>query len=93
MGGLNWLFSEWGIGPNSPSNSRKVLIFLTMVGGGQIFVLHGVHLISWDVLSLLNIWSPCIKVIFTSTSTVLIGRWLLKKPCRKLHLGCRMQAT
>ena len=49
-------------------------------------VLHGVHLINWDVLSLLNTCVPCIEVIFTSMPTVLIGRWHLKKLCRKLHL-------
>ena len=90
--GLNWILGDWGFRPNFPSNSKNVLIFLMIVGWGQSLVLHGVHLINWDVLSLLNTCVPCIEVIFTSMSTALIGRQHLKKPCRKLHLGFRMQA-
>ena len=90
--GLNWLLGDWGFRPNFPSNSKNVLIFLMIVGWGWSLVLHGVHLINLDVLSLLNTCVPCIEVIFTSMSTALIGRCHLKKPCRKLHLGFRMQA-
>ena len=91
--GLNWLHGDWGFRPNFPSNSKNVLNFLMIVGWGQSLVLHGVHLINWNVLSLLNTCVPCIEVIFTSMSTALIGRWHLKKPYRKLHSGFRVQAT
>ena len=76
--GLNWFLSACGLGPNFPSSSKKVHIFLMIVGWGQSLVLHGVHLISWDVLSLLNTCVPCIEVILTSMSTASIGRWHLK---------------
>ena len=39
------------------------------------------------VWSLLNIWVPCMDVIFTSTSTTSIRSLHLKNRCRKLHLG------
>ena len=83
-GGLNWLAGA-GVRPILPSTSRKVFIFLMIVGWGQSLVLHGVHLITCIVWSLLNIWVPCMDVIFTSTSTTSIGSFHLKKPCRKLH--------
>ena len=89
--GLNWILGDWGFRPNFSSNSKNVLIFL-IVGWGLSPVLHGVHLINWDVLSLLNTCVTCIEVIFTSMSTALIGRQHLKKPCRKLHSGFRVQA-
>ena len=91
--GLNWIPVDWGFGPNFPSNSKNVLIFLMIVGWGQSLVLHGVHLINLVVLSLLNTCVPCIEVIFTSMSTALIGRWHLKKPCRKLHLGLKCRPS
>ena len=87
-GGLNWLPGAGaGISPILPSTSRKVFIFLMIVGCRQSLVLQGVHLISWVVLSLLKICIPCIDVIFTSTSTTSTRSLHLKKPCRKLHSG------
>ena len=83
-GGLNWLM---GIGPIFPSTSKKVFIFLTIVGWGQSLVFHGVLLITWVVLSHLNMCVPCMDVIFTSTSTTSTGSLHLKKPCKKLHSG------
>ena len=53
---------------------------------------HGVHLISWVILSLLNMCVPCIEVIFTSMPTTSTGSRHLKYPCRKLHSGCMMHA-
>ena len=46
-----------------------------MVGWGQNLVLHGLHLISWHILSLLNVWVPYIDVILTSTSKVSTSSW------------------
>ena len=71
---------------------QKGLIFLMIVGWQQSLVLHGVHLITCIVWSLLNIWVPCMDVIFTSTSTTSIGSLHLKKLCRKLHLGLSKHA-
>ena len=70
--GLNWVLEDQGFRPNFPSNSKNVLIFLMIVGWRQSLVLYGVHLINWDVLSLLNTCVPCIEVIFTSMSTASI---------------------
>ena len=42
-GGLNWLV---GTGPIFSSTSKKVFIFLMIMGWGQSLVLQGVHLIS-----------------------------------------------
>ena len=93
--GLGWFCWDWGcclgFGPNFPSNSRYV-IFLMRVGCGWSLVLQGLHLIIWHILSLLNMWMPCIDVIFTSTPTVSTGKWHLKNPWRKLNLGCIMPA-
>ena len=55
--------------------------------GGVKVLFHGVHLITCIVWSLLNIWVPCMDVIFTSTSTTCSKSLHLKNPCRKLHLG------
>ena len=44
------------------------------------------------VQSLLNVCMPLIIFIFTSTSTVSMGRRNLKYPCKKLHSGLRIQA-
>ena len=65
--GLDWSDWGWSFGPNFPSSSRYVFIFLIMVGWGQSLVLQGLHLMIWHVLSLLNVWIPCIDVILTST--------------------------
>ena len=73
-GGLNWLTST-GTGPILSSTSRKVLIFLIIVGWGWSLVLQCVHLISCVVWFLLNMCIPCIDVIFTSTSTTYTGRF------------------
>ena len=75
------------MGPIFPSTSRKVFIFLMIVGWGQSLVFHGVHFISCIVLSLLKICIPCMEVIFTSTSTTSTGSQHLKYLCRKLHSG------
>ena len=88
-GGLNWLM---GAGPIFPSTSKKVFIFLMIVGWGQSLVLQGVHLISCVVQSLLNICVPCMDMIFTSTSTTSTGSLHLKKLCKKLHSGCSKHA-
>ena len=76
-----------GIGPIFPSTSKKVFIFLIIVGWGQSLVFHGVHLITWVVLSCLNMCVPCMDVIFTSTLTTSTRSLHLKKPCKKLHSG------
>ena len=86
-GGLNWLAGAGIIGPILFSTSRKVFIFLAMVGCRQSFVLQGVHLISWVVPSLLKMCIPCIDVTFTSMSTTSTGSLHLKNLCRKLHSG------
>ena len=86
-GGLNWLTSAGIIGPILFSTSRKVFIFLTVVGYGQSFIIQGVHLISWVVLSLLKMCIPCIDVTLTSMSTTSTGSLHLKNLCRKLHSG------
>ena len=83
-GGLNWLV---GIGPIFPSTSKKVFIFLIIVGWRQSLAFHGVHLITWVVLSHLNMCVPCMDVIFTSTSTTSTRSLHLKKTCKKLHSG------
>ena len=83
-GGLNWLA---GIGTIFPFTSKKVFIFLIIVGWGQSLVFHGVHLISWVVLSHLNMCVHWMDVIFTSTSTTSIRSLHLKKPCKKLYSG------
>ena len=75
------------MGPIFPSTSRKVFIFLIIVGWGWSLVLHGVHFISCIVLSLLKICVPCMEVIFTSTSTTSTGSQHLNYPCRRLHSG------
>ena len=80
------------IGPIFPSTSRKVFIFLIIVGWGWSLVLQGVHLISCVVWSLLNMCIPYIDVIFTSTSTASTGSLHLKKPCKKLDSGCSKHA-
>ena len=78
-GGLNWLpGTGTGICPILFSTSRKVFIFLMILGCGQSLVLQGVHLINWVVLSLLKICIPCIDVIFTSMSTTSAGSLHLK---------------
>ena len=61
-----------------PSTSRKVFIFLIIVGWGQSLVLHGVHFVSCIVLSLLKICISCMEVTFTSTSTTSAGSQHLK---------------
>ena len=48
---------------------------------------------TWVVWSLLNVWIPLIILIFTSTSTVSIGRRHLKYLCKKLRSGLRIQAS
>ena len=90
-GGLNWLGCGWVFGSNFPSSSRHVFISLMMVGWGSSLVFYGLHLIIWQVLSHLIIWVPCIDVVITSTSTISTGKHHLKKLCKKLHSGCRMQ--
>ena len=96
--GLGWFWFCWGFGfclgfgPSFPSNSRYVLINLMRDGCGWSLVLQGLHLIIWYILSLLNVWMPCIDVIFTLTSTVSTGKQHLKNPWRKLNLGCSMHA-
>ena len=74
------------------STSKKVVIFLIMLGCGWIFVVHGMHFVNWVVLSLLNMWVPCIDVTFTSTSTTSMGSLHLKNLCGKLHSGWSRQA-
>ena len=86
-GGLNWLTGAGIIGPILFSTSRKVFISLTIVECGQTFMLQGVHLISWVVLSLLKMCIPCIDVTSTSTSTTSTGSLHLKNLCKKLHSG------
>ena len=71
-GDLNWLTGAAILGPILFSTSRKVFIFLTMVGCRQSFVVHGVHLISWVVLSLLKMCIPCIDMTLTSMSLLLL---------------------
>ena len=83
--GLNWLAGAGIICPILFSSSKKVLIFLIIVGCRQSLILQGVHLINWVVLSLLKMCIPCIEVIFTSMSTTSTGSLHLKNPCRKLH--------
>ena len=85
--GLNWLTNNGIIDPILFSTSRKVFIFLTMVGCGWSFVVHGMHLISWVVLSLLKMCIPCIDMTLTSMSTTSTGSLHQKYPCRKLHSG------
>ena len=85
-GDLNWLDCDWGFGPNFTSSSRYVFIFFMMVGWGWSLVLHRLHLISWHVLSLLNIWVPCTDVILTFTSTVSTGRQH-KKAMQEIAFG------
>ena len=86
-GGLNWLTSAGIIGPILFSTSKKVFIFLMMLGCGQSLVVQGMHLISWVSLSLLKICVPCIDVTLTSMSTASTESLHLKKQCRKLHSG------
>ena len=69
------------------STSRKVFIFLMIVGCGESLMFQGLHLISWVILSLLKICIPCIDVIFTSMSTTSTGSLHLMNPCGKLHSG------
>ena len=57
-GGLNWLTSAGIIGPILFSTSRKVFIFLTMLGCWQSVVVQGMHLISWVVLPLFRNMHP-----------------------------------
>ena len=52
--GLNWLAGAGIIGPILFSTSQKVFIILTMFGCGQSFVVHGMHLTSWVIWSLLK---------------------------------------
>ena len=57
--------SGWGMGPIFSSTSRKVFIFLIIVGWEQSLVLHVVHFISCIVISLLKIcipWEPTSEV-------------------------------
>ena len=75
------------MGPIFLSTSRKVFIFLIIVGWGQSPVLHGVYFISCIVLSLLKICVPCMEVIFTSISTTSTRSRHVKYLCRKLHSG------
>ena len=86
-GSLNWLASAGIIGPILFSTSRKVFIFLIMFGCGQRLGVHGMHLTSWVIQSLLKMCVPCIDVTLTSTSTTSTGSLHLKYPCRKLHSG------
>ena len=86
-GGLNWLTGAGIIGPFLFCTSRKVFIFLKMVGCGQSFVVHGMHLISLVVLYLLKICIPYIDMTLTSTSTTSTGNLHLKYVYRKLHSG------
>ena len=85
-GGLNWLSGVGIIGHILFSTSKKVFIFLMMLGCRWSLVVQDMHLISW-VLSLLKMCVPCIEVTLTSTSTTSAGSMHLKKPCRKLHSG------
>ena len=50
-----WVWG-WGLGfrPSFPSNSKYVFIFWMREGKGWSLVLQGLHLITWDVLSHLN---------------------------------------
>ena len=92
--GLNWLLGV-GIGIVGPilfSTSKKVLIFLVIVRCGQIFMVHGTHLVTWVVLSHLYMWVPCIDMTFTSTSTISTGSLHLRNPCKKLYSGWSRQA-
>ena len=75
------------IGPILFSTSRKVLIFLTIFGCRQRLGVHGMHVTSCVILSLLKMCVPCIDVILTSMSTTSTGSLHLKYPCRKLHSG------
>ena len=87
-GGLNWLTGAGIIGPILFSTSRKVFIFLTMVGVQAEFQWSKVvHLISWVVLSLLKMCIPCIDVTLTSMSSTSTGSLHLKNLCRNLHSG------
>ena len=46
----------------------------------------------YDVLSLWNVWMPCIVFTLPSTSTISTGNRYLKYPLRKLHSGLNIQA-
>ena len=70
-GGLNWLA---GI----PSTSRKVFIFLIIVGWEQSLVFHAVHFINCTILSHLTMCVPCMDMISTSMSTTSTGSLHLK---------------
>ena len=85
--GPNWLTGAGIIGPILFSTSKKVFIFLMMLGCGQSLVVQGTQLISWVILSLLKMCVPCIDMTLTSTSTTSTGSLHQKKPCRKLHSG------
>ena len=89
--GLDWFCWDWILDP-TPLLFEMGSHFLDKSGVGWSLVLQGLHLIIWHILSLLNMWIPCMDVIFTWTSTVSTGKRHLKNPCKKLHLGCRMHA-
>ena len=72
-GGLNWLAGAGIIGPILFSTSKKVLIFLIIVGCRQSPMPQGLHLINWAILSLIKMCIPCIEVIFISMSTTSTG--------------------
>ena len=93
-GGLNWLFGM-DVGMDGPilfSTSKKVFIFLMMLGCGCMLFVHGTHLVNCVVQSCLYKWVPCIDMTFTSTSTTSTWSLHLKNLCRKLHSGWRWQA-
>ena len=84
-GGLNWLLGV-GIGPILPSTSRKVFIFLMIVGCRWSLVLQDVHLINCVVLSLLKM-CPLHRGNLHFYVHYLYKSLHLKKPCKKLHSG------
>ena len=61
-------------------------------GCGWSFVVHGMHLISWVIQSLLKMCVPYIDVTLTSMSTTSTGSLHIKYLCRKLHSGWSRQA-
>ena len=86
-GRLYWLASAGIICPILFSTSRKVFIFLIMFGCGWRLGVHGTHLTSCVIWSLLKMCVPCIDMTLTSMSTTSTGSLHLKYLCRKLHSG------
>ena len=84
---LYWLASAVIIGPILFSNSRKVFIFLIMFACRHRLDVHGMHLTSCVIWSLLKMCVPYIDVTLTTMSTTSTSSLHLKHPCRKLHFG------